>query len=336
MAATPWGYRKHVRLALAIAYFSRAAFMIISLMLLPLLLWLLGPGPPLYSSLLILLPLILLLGVFPSRALVRAITSYSQGGMIWWTASMSLISLICLLTLSSCHLRSSLLLKELPPFSCPVTVAILLVLLPCQTVVIFALLTLRREKHLLRDTSYLASNSGEHMPQVPKEDDHLEAVRRRVEQQETRRRLEEQELQEAEAASWEEEEIRQAREISLEEAQKKMEEEIALWLREEEALQEALEESKREGIGKMQEEVVVTILASRNFYEVLQVEPKASKAEVRQAYRRLVVAVHPDKNSHDQAGEACAKLQQAYSTLGQASNRARYDHFLFSQHPTLN
>ena len=26
--------------------------------------------------------------------------------------------------------------------------------------------------------------------------------------------------------------------------------------------------------------------------------------------RRLVVAVHPDKNSHDQAGEACAKLQQ--------------------------
>jgi len=193
------------------------------------------------------------------------------------------------------------------------------------------------------------------MPQVPKEDDHLEAVRRRVEQQETRRRLEEQELQEAEAASWEEEEIRQAREISLEEAQKKMEEEIALWLREEEALQEALEESKREGIGKMQEEVaplsylldlpkytftmfqvVVTILASRNFYEVLQVEPKASKAEVRQAYRRLVVAVHPDKNSHDQAGEACAKLQQAYSTLGQASNRARYDHFLFSQHPTLN
>ena len=93
------------------------------------------------------------------------------------------------------------------------------------------------------------------MPQVPKEDDHLEAVRRRVEQQETRRRLEEQELQEAEAASWEEEEIRQAREISLEEAQKKMEEEIALWLREEEALQEALEESKREGIGKMQEEV---------------------------------------------------------------------------------
>ena len=99
MAATPWGYRKHVRLALAIAYFSRvsahlnsnvfenvasqAAFMIISLMLPPLLLWQLGPGPPLYSSLLIILPLILLLGVFPSRALIQAIISYSQGGIIW-------------------------------------------------------------------------------------------------------------------------------------------------------------------------------------------------------------------------------------------------------------
>lgn len=332
MAVTPWGYRKHVRLALAIAYFSRAAFMIISLMLPPLLLWHLGPGPPLYSSLLILLPLIMLLGVFPSRALIQAIISYSQGGMIWWTASMSLISLISLLTLSSCHLRSSLLLKELPPFSCPVSVLILLILLPCQTVVIFALLMLRREKHLRRDTSYLASNSSAQMPRMPKEDhDHLEAVRRRVEQQEVRRRLEEEELEEAEVASWEEEELRQAREISLEEAQARMDEEIALWLREEEALQEALEESKREGIGKMQEEVVVTILASRNFYEVLQIEPKASKVEVRQAYRRLVVAVHPDKNSHAQAGEACAKLQQAYSTLGQASNRARYDHFLFSQ-----
>ena len=173
-----------------------------------------------------------------------------------------------------------------------------------KTVVLFALLTLRREKHLLRDTSHLTHNSREH---VPKEDDHLEAVRRRLEQEQvTRRRLEEQELQEAEVASWEEEEIRQAQEISLEEAQKKMDEEIALWLREEEALQEALEESKREGIGKMQEEVaplsihllktpsrflyqvVVTILASRNFYEVLQVEPKASKAEVRQAYRQVL------------------------------------------------
>ena len=63
--------------------------MIISLMLPPLLLWHLGPGPPLYSSLLIILPLIMLLGVFPSRALIQAIISYSQGGMIW---SLSIIA----------------------------------------------------------------------------------------------------------------------------------------------------------------------------------------------------------------------------------------------------
>ena len=87
-----------------------------------------------------------------------------------------------------------------------------------------------------------------------------------------------------------------------------MDEEIALWLREEEILQEALQESKREGIGKVQEQVtplskttlyksssklggyahkvVDTILASQNFYEVLQVPPKASKAEIRQSYRQ--------------------------------------------------
>ena len=113
--------------------------MVISLMLFPMLLWHLGPGPPLYSSVLIFLPLLMLVGVFPSRALVQAINSYSQGGMIWslsiianmnheaiykssilffsrWTASMSFISLISLLTLSSCHLRSSLLLKVISFF----------------------------------------------------------------------------------------------------------------------------------------------------------------------------------------------------------------------------
>ena len=51
------------------------------------------------------------------------------------------------------------------------------------------------------------------MSQVPKEDHHqtLEAVRRRVEQE----KLEEQQLREAEMASWEEEEVRQAQEIII-------------------------------------------------------------------------------------------------------------------------
>ena len=51
------------------------------------------------------------------------------------------------------------------------------------------------------------------MPQTPKEDHHqtLEAVRRRVEQE----KLEEQQLREAEMASWEEEEVRQAQEIII-------------------------------------------------------------------------------------------------------------------------
>ena len=50
---------------------------------------------------------------------------------------MSLISLISLLTLSSCHLRSSLLLKQLPLYSCPVSLVILLILLPCQVLLSF-------------------------------------------------------------------------------------------------------------------------------------------------------------------------------------------------------
>ena len=51
------------------------------------------------------------------------------------------------------------------------------------------------------------------MSQVPKEDHHqtLEAVRRSVEQE----KLEEQQLREAEMASWEEEEVRQAQEIII-------------------------------------------------------------------------------------------------------------------------
>ena len=51
------------------------------------------------------------------------------------------------------------------------------------------------------------------MSQVPKEDHYqtLEAVRRRVEQE----KLEEQELREAEMASWEEAEVRQTQEIII-------------------------------------------------------------------------------------------------------------------------
>jgi len=54
----------------------------------------------------------------------------------------------------------------------------------------------------------------------------------------------------------------------------------------------------------------------RDPYEVLGIEPEATKAEIRKAYRRLAKQHHPDANPGDAAtAERFKEVQQAYESL---------------------
>jgi molecular chaperone DnaJ len=69
-------------------------------------------------------------------------------------------------------------------------------------------------------------------------------------------------------------------------------------------------------------------MAKRDYYEILNVDRNASEPEIRQAYRRLAMKYHPDRNPGDQAAEEQFKeVKEAYEALSDARKRAAYDQF---------
>ena len=68
--------------------------------------------------------------------------------------------------------------------------------------------------------------------------------------------------------------------------------------------------------------------AERDYYEVLGVGRDASAEEIKRAYRKLAVRFHPDRNPDDTSAEEQFKqASEAYSVLGDAEKRSRYDRF---------
>jgi molecular chaperone DnaJ len=61
-------------------------------------------------------------------------------------------------------------------------------------------------------------------------------------------------------------------------------------------------------------------------YDTLGVSPRASAADVRDAYRRLARQHHPDRGGRDAA--AMAAVNEAYRVLGDPARRAVYDRWL--------
>ncbi|HEY9811024.1 MAG TPA: DnaJ domain-containing protein [Halomicronema sp.] len=75
-------------------------------------------------------------------------------------------------------------------------------------------------------------------------------------------------------------------------------------------------------------------MADSNHYQTLQVSPKATQTEIKQAYRRLAKQFHPDSNQSSASHEHIVSLNAAYEILGDTQNRQSYDRQLFS--PTTN
>ncbi|HWP42968.1 MAG TPA: molecular chaperone DnaJ [Blastocatellia bacterium] len=68
--------------------------------------------------------------------------------------------------------------------------------------------------------------------------------------------------------------------------------------------------------------------SKRDYYEVLGVQRGATEQELKQAYRRLALKYHPDKNPDDkEAEERFKEIAEAYQVLSSPDLRARYDRY---------
>ncbi len=66
-------------------------------------------------------------------------------------------------------------------------------------------------------------------------------------------------------------------------------------------------------------------MTERDLYDVLGVAKSASEHDIKEAYRRLAVRYHPDRNKSPDAEERFKDVSQAYFVLSDAEKRALYD-----------
>ena len=70
----------------------------------------------------------------------------------------------------------------------------------------------------------------------------------------------------------------------------------------------------------------ISLMAKRDYYEVLGVAKDASEREIAKAYRKLAVKYHPDSNQGDEeANQKFKEAAEAYEVLNDANKRSRYD-----------
>lgn len=63
----------------------------------------------------------------------------------------------------------------------------------------------------------------------------------------------------------------------------------------------------------------------KGYYAVLQISPTASAAEIKAAYKRRAMELHPDRNPSSSATRNFQLLTEAYNVLSDPSARAQYD-----------
>lgn len=69
-------------------------------------------------------------------------------------------------------------------------------------------------------------------------------------------------------------------------------------------------------------------MAKRDYYEVLGVSKNADESAIRQAYKKLAMQHHPDRNPGDKTAEEKFKeAAEAYEVLSDKDKRAQYDRF---------
>jgi curved DNA-binding protein len=69
-------------------------------------------------------------------------------------------------------------------------------------------------------------------------------------------------------------------------------------------------------------------MPGKDYYQILGVPKSASADEIKKAYRKMALKVHPDRNKGDKASEAKFKeVNEAYAVLSNPEKRKQYDMF---------
>lgn len=70
---------------------------------------------------------------------------------------------------------------------------------------------------------------------------------------------------------------------------------------------------------------VQRIRRSKDYYEILQVEKTSTEEDVKRAYKKLAVKLHPDKNKAPGATDAFRAVSNAFYVLSDSGRRREYD-----------
>jgi molecular chaperone DnaJ len=68
-------------------------------------------------------------------------------------------------------------------------------------------------------------------------------------------------------------------------------------------------------------------MTKRDYYEILGVDKKADKRELKKAYRKLALKFHPDKNPSKDAEDKFKEISEAYAVLSDDTKRQMYDQY---------
>lgn len=68
--------------------------------------------------------------------------------------------------------------------------------------------------------------------------------------------------------------------------------------------------------------------AKRDYYEILEITRESTTEEIKKAYRKQALRLHPDRNPGDeQASERFKKCAEAYEILSDTEKKSRYDRY---------